>query len=235
MELGREIGGPAVYRIDGSRSSWRAIATSDVSPGDASPHVLAIVGEDDRVLHVIGELRDSGVQCTILVLRQSDEQRGAAALLDAGADYCLPCDCGADERDAVVRALLRRGEPRNPTSSDILLDDSAKTLSIFGDAFRFGPVAYSVVRHLVMNRERWVSQREIIEIAIATHYRPDSAVARVQIYQIRRVLGPYRSCIRHDGNRGCGYMFSTQDLAADQQSGTFRVAEVAGRGPFSRA
>jgi len=110
----------------------------------------------------------------------------------------------------VVGALSRRGRVRYPTA-EVAIDEASRSLCLHGERFEFGPVAFMVVRYLVVNRDRWVSQRELIERAIATNYRPDSAVARVQIFQIRKVLGSRRYLIKHDGKRGCGYMFTVKD------------------------
>jgi len=183
--------------------------------------VVTLVGHDDWAQTVVDELRLRGIGAPVLVLRQSGGSSGAVALLNAGADSCLPSESTPEERDAVIAALLRRGPLRSDGGHQVVLNESGRSLSLRGEQFKFGPVAFAVVRHLVLNRGRWVSQREIVEQAIGTHYRADSAVARVQVHQIRKTLGHYRSCIQQEGNRGCGYMFSLADFRASAASGMY--------------
>ena len=208
--------GDCMQWIRGDSSGFGALQ------GALNADVIAIVGNDEWALSVLQELRLRGVSTPILVLRQSHGTHGAVALLNGGADSCLSNECDHEERDAVVSAMARRGALRSLThGSQPMLNDSARTLFFCGESFKFGPVAYSVVRYLVMNQNVWVSQREIIEHAIATHYRPDSSVARVQIHQIRKVLGAYRWCIQQDGKRGCGYMFSVDEPSVALGAPTF--------------
>lgn len=169
--------------------------------------VLGVIGDDHWALEVVRCIRAARVESPILVLRQSSGHEGAVALLNSGADSCQAHDCCPREIEATVRALARRARI-SEANADFVIDENGRSVYLEGRWFAFGPVAFSVVRYLIENRDRWVSQREIIEQAIGTHYRADSAVARVQIFQIRRLLGPSRNVIRHSGRRGCGYMFT---------------------------
>jgi len=186
---------------------------------------LGVVGDHRWAVRQIYELRERGVCAPILAIRSFADAERAVELLDAGADACIGSDCNLAELAAIVRALNRRGSLRQ-FRGGVILDEKSRTLHLRGRTFEFGPVAFAVVRHLVDNRERWVSQREIVEVAIGTHYRADSAVARVQIFQIRRTLGDYRRCVKHDGRRGCGYMFTLKELDEEATSGTFPLSGV---------
>ncbi|HTU58498.1 MAG TPA: winged helix-turn-helix domain-containing protein [Polyangiales bacterium] len=182
--------------------------------------VILLWGNDEWMHERVCELRFRGVGTPLLGLRSTDDTAGACALLDQGIDGYLPENCANEELLAFVRALARRGPVHGATlDSDVTLMSSARTLRLRGRDFKFGPVAFSVVRYLVQNRDRWVSQREIVERAMGSHYRQESAVARVQIHQIRKLLGEQQSCIQQDGRRGCGYRFTmdAEQLDADDR------------------
>ncbi|MEI9937249.1 MAG: winged helix-turn-helix domain-containing protein [Pseudomonadota bacterium] len=216
-----------VYRIENGRvaSEWSLVAPWPPNPVGTialDESVFGVIGDDDWALEVVRTIRAAGSQAPILVLRHSSGSEGAVALLNSGADCCHAHDCEMTEIEAIIAALWRRGPIRH-AKAKVEIDDDNRALYLDGERFEFGPVAFLVVRYLVTNSDRWVTQREIIERAIVTHYRPDSAVARVQIFQIRKVLGRRRNFIRHGGKRGNGYMFTTIDLVQERESGTFPV------------
>jgi len=217
-----------VYRIENRRGNaweWSLVAPwprSPFGPDLLDATVLAVIGEDEWALEVVASVRAAGSHSPILVLRQATVSAGAVALLNSGADYCHAHNCPATELEAIVSALSCRGRIRH-SMVEVEVEEHSRSLYLDGQRFEFGPIAFLVVRYLVVNRDRWVSQREIIEQAIGTHYRADSAVARVQIFQIRKVLGSHRNFIKHGGKRGCGYMFTVTDSADERQSGTFPV------------
>jgi len=218
-----------IYKIEHRRrrgdSEWSLVVrwpSSRVAADVLGAMVLGVIGDDDWALDATRNIRAEGSQSPILVLRRSSGSVGAAALLNAGADYCHAHDCTATEIEAVVRALARRGRICT-AAAEIEIDEASRSIFLDGARFEFGPVAFLVMRYLVVNRDRWVSQREIIERAIATHYRSDSAVARVQIFQIRKVLGSRRDLIRRDGKRGCGYMFTLAEPVDERESGAFPI------------
>jgi DNA-binding response OmpR family regulator len=164
---------------------------------------------------MVGFLRRRGVGDPILVLRLSRGSRGACEVLDRGADSCVSSDCGPDELASWLRALCRRGPSRwDLGAPELELTDAARALRIRGTSFHFGPVAFRVIRYLVENRDHWVSQREIIEKALRTHHAAESSVVRVQIHQIRKIMGSYRDCVRLSSQRGCGYTFTLSHLPA---------------------
>src|SRR5439155_20391257 len=120
---------------------------------------------------IVGALRRRGVGDPILVLRVSRGPRGACEVLDRGADGCVPSDCGPEELASWLRALCRRGPSRwDRGAPELELTDTVRALRIREMSFRFGPVAFRVIRYLVENRDRWVSQREIIEKVLRTHH-----------------------------------------------------------------
>jgi DNA-binding response OmpR family regulator len=124
-------------------------------------------------------------------------------------------DAPPDEQQAVAFSLARRARWREDMSAPrrgFSVDASARSLTVAGQRFEFGPVAFAVLGYLIANEGRWITQREIVERAIGSCYRNDSSVARVQIHQIRKTLGAYRSCLLGDGKRGCGYMFKLSSV-----------------------
>ena len=217
MRGGRDLRVGLVCCSTNSAAEFAAqrLVSLDVVSGDAASalswdvSVIVLRGGDEWMNETVLELRSRGVGTPLLGLRASDDTAGACALLEHGIDGYLPESSADEELIAFVRALARRGPTVSATQGgDVTLSYSARTLRLRGQEFKFGPVAFSVVRYLVENRGRWVSQREIVERAIGSHYRQESAVARVQIHQIRKLLGEYQSCIQQDGRRGCGYRFA---------------------------
>ncbi len=180
-----------------------------------APQVVVLIGRDEWVRQHLVAARTLREGITWLVCRQSANWRGACELLEAGADCCLPARCAAEEVGATIRALARRQRLDDGTDFDVHLDSSSRTLLIHSSKFRFGPTAFQVVRYLVEHRDCWVSQRELVELAIGARFYPDCSVARVHVHQIRRRLGPYAPCIPRERGNGGGYLFSLT-AAADQ-------------------
>jgi DNA-binding response OmpR family regulator len=178
--------------------------------------VLVLLGEDAWIAEALCRLRQQGARMPILALRTDRCVEGACRLLNSDIDAYLPNDCDAQELMAVLAALERRGASVRPNAGEPLeLLPLARALRLRNREFQFGPVGFLVISYLVTNRGRWVSQREIVERAIGVRFQPDSAVARVQVHELRKRLGEYRACIQQDGRRGCGYRF---ELVPDERA-----------------
>jgi DNA-binding response OmpR family regulator len=194
------------------RAASRVAAVRELDGSVAStPDVAVLSGSDAHLSRQIAAFRASGDTALILALRTESSVAGVCALLKAGADITLPIECSDDELEAVLGALIRRGR-QYPLRDDaeLELEPATRTLELWGARFHFGPVAFRVLCLLVENRDRWSHKDQIIKSALGTCHRPDSSVVRVQIHQLRRVLGPYRECIQSDPLGGRGYMFTTR-------------------------
>ena len=188
--------------------------------------VVVLAGPDNWSLAALFELRSKGASMPVLVLRRYPIVSDSSRLLNAGADACLDEKASILEKEAVLLALMRRGPLKNNYCPQVGLLTSRQTLLLNGVDYRFGPVAFRIVKYLVENVGRYVSAQELLREAIGTHHRSDSSIVRFHVYAIRKALGSQRQCIRGDGRRGSGYSFELAYVANGELDGAGQSPEM---------
>jgi two-component system KDP operon response regulator KdpE len=144
-------------------------------------------------LEVVARLRASS-KVPIMVLSARDTEETKIAALDAGADDYVTKPFGMGELVARIRAALRRAAPpaaeATVSTSDFVIDLSAKRVQRAGVEVRLTPTQWHLVEVLVHNEGRLVTQRQLLGEVWGPGYSSETHYLRVFMAQIRRKLEP---------------------------------------------
>ena len=141
-------------------------------------------------LDLLRAVRAEQPELRVLILARA-ELSDRVAGLDLGADDYLTKPFALEELEARVRSLLRREfVSRNTvlTVGSLMLDTSSRAISAGGKALELTPREFAILEHLMLHRDRWVSQEELMEHVLESDANPFSNVVRMHISSLRKKL-----------------------------------------------
>jgi two-component system, OmpR family, KDP operon response regulator KdpE len=149
----------------------------------------------------------------IIVLSAWGQESQKVAALDAGADDYITKPFGMDELLARLRAAVRRASPAPDepvvVTGDFTVDLAAKRVTRAGSDVRLTPTEWQLLELLVRNRDRLVTQRQLLHEVWGPQYETESNYLRVFIAHLRRKLEPDPSRPRYlQTEPGMGYRFT---------------------------
>jgi two-component system KDP operon response regulator KdpE len=162
-------------------------------------------------IEVIRRIREwSKVPIIVLSVREREDDKVGA--LDAGADDYLTKPFGVGELLARVRATLRRTfqEEQLPTYKigELEIDLVRRRVMHAGEEIPLTPTEYDLLRLLVTNAGKVLTQREICRQIWGTGYAEQAHILRVNISNLRRKIEPDPSRPRYIKTEiGVGYRF----------------------------
>lgn len=154
--------------------------------------LLDLVLPDINGIEVCREIRPLTSATVILLSAVGDETKKVEAL-DEGADDYVTKPFGMDELLARVRAGLRRQGTDSRTAElvcgAIHLDLATRELSVAGVAVHLTPKEHDLLRLLLEQQGRVLTQRFILARVWGTEYVDDSHILRTFVHQLRQKLG----------------------------------------------
>jgi len=165
-------------------------------------------------LAVIRRLREEGSQLPILVLTARGRWEDKVEGLEAGADDYLAKPFQMEELLARLRALLRRAAgsaSRAVRCGALHLDLDAQKVWMQDRALDLTAYEYRLLEHLVANRGRVLSKRELADHLYPHDDDRDSNVLEVLVGRLRRKLDPNGALTPIETLRGRGYRFRLGD------------------------
>ena len=159
---------------------------------------------------VLRDLRAKKADFPVLVLTAKDGVEERIAGLDAGADDYMVKPFALGEVSARLRALLRRGQPRQVRVhvADLELDLVKRIVTRGGRRVDLRPKEYALLEFLMRNSDRPVTRSLIIEHVWDIHFDSISNVVEVHINALRNKIDRGFAVPLLHTVRGVGYMLS---------------------------
>ena len=159
---------------------------------------------------VLRDIRARKAELPVLILTAKGSVDERVAGLDSGADDYMTKPFALAEIAARLRALLRRGGPRESTLrvADLELDSIRRTVRRAGRPIELRPKEYALLEYLMRNCDRPLPRSLIIEHVWDIHFDSVSNVVEVHINSLRNKIDRgFASPLIHTV-RGVGYMLS---------------------------
>jgi two-component system KDP operon response regulator KdpE len=131
----------------------------------------------------------------IIILSVRNTERDKVEALDAGADDYVTKPFGIQELLARIRAAMRRvpgGEqgPRTIRTEDLAIDFDARTASVLGKSVRLTPKEFDLLRYLVVNSNKAVPHRKLLQAVWGPDYGDEVEYLRVFVNALRKKVEP---------------------------------------------
>lgn len=172
---------------------------------------------DEDGLEIVRRVRDwSAVPIIVVSAREADQAKVEA--LDSGADDYLTKPFSVNELLARLRVALRHGSTTATAAApvvrfgDVEIDFNRRRVLRNGTDLHLTPTEYDLLRLLVVNADRVLTQRQILREVWGPGYENDAQTLRVFIAQLRRKIepNPAQPTFIHT-EVGIGYRFHSPD------------------------
>ncbi len=209
IQTGLEQEGYAVDALnDGSEAGDQARAI------DYDAVVLDLMLPGRSGFQVLRDIRAKKASLPVLILTAKDALDERVAGLDAGADDYMTKPFALAELSARLRALLRRGAPRESVLrvADLEMDTVRRKVRRAGSPIDLKPKEYALLEILMRNTDRPLTKALIIEHVWDIHFDSVSNVVEVHINSLRNKIdkGFDRPLIHTI--RGVGYVLTDTPL-----------------------
>jgi len=205
IQTGLEQEGYSVDVLNDGSSAGEQARTIDY---DAVVLDLMLPGRSG--FQVLRDIRSRKAALPVLILTAKDSLEERVAGLDAGADDYMPKPFALAELSARLRALLRRGAPRESVLrvGDLEMDTIRRKVRRGDTAIALKPKEYALLEFLMRNSDRPVTKALIIEHVWDIHFDSISNVVEVHINSLRnKVDKGFEVALIHT-LRGVGYVLT---------------------------
>jgi len=139
---------------------------------------------------VLRDVRARKPALPVLILTAKDTVEERVAGLDGGADDYMVKPFALAELSARLRALLRRGAPREAVLrvADLEVDTIRRTVRRAGRAVELKPKEFALLEFLMRNSDRPLTRSLIIEHVWDIHFDSVSNVVEVHINSLRNKI-----------------------------------------------
>jgi two-component system copper resistance phosphate regulon response regulator CusR len=161
---------------------------------------------------VLRDIRAKKADLPVIILSAHAAPEERVAGLNAGADDYMAKPFVIAELSARIRALLRRGKPRELKLrvGDLEIDTMRRRVTRGGRAIDLKPKEYALLEFLAHNCDRPVTRSHIIEHVWDIHFDSISNVVEVHINSLRNKIDKGAPAPLIHTVRGVGYMLTDQ-------------------------
>jgi DNA-binding response OmpR family regulator len=161
---------------------------------------------------VLRDIRARKADLPVIILSAHAAPEERVTGLNAGADDYMAKPFVIAELSARIRALLRRGKPRELKLrvGDLEIDTMRRRVSRGGRAIELKPKEYALLEFLAHNSDRPVTRSHIIEHVWDIHFDSISNVVEVHINSLRNKVDRGAPAPLIHTVRGVGYMLTDQ-------------------------
>ena len=159
---------------------------------------------------VLRDIRSRKAELPVLILSAQASPEERVAGLNGGADDYMGKPFILAELSARIRALLRRGKPRETKLrvADLEVDTVRRRVTRAGQPIDLKPKEYALLEFLVHNCDRPVTRSHIIEHVWDIHFDSISNVVEVHINSLRNKIDRGAAIPLIHTVRGVGYMLT---------------------------
>lgn len=159
---------------------------------------------------VLRDIRARKPELPVLILSAQGSPEERVVGLNGGADDYMAKPFILAELSARIRALLRRGKPRETKLrvGDLEIDTVRRRVSRGGQPIDLKPKEYALLEFLVHNCDRPVTRSHIIEHVWDIHFDSISNVVEVHINSLRNKIDRSGPTQLIHTVRGVGYMLT---------------------------
>jgi two-component system copper resistance phosphate regulon response regulator CusR len=159
---------------------------------------------------VLRDIRARKASLPVLILTAKDALEERVAGLDAGADDYMTKPFALAELSARLRALLRRGAPRESVLrvADLEMDTIRRKVRRAGTPIDLKPKEYALLEILLRNADRPLTKALIIEHVWDIHFDSISNVVEVHINSLRNKVDKGFDLPLIHTVRGVGYVLT---------------------------
>jgi two-component system copper resistance phosphate regulon response regulator CusR len=159
---------------------------------------------------VMRDIRSRKAALPVIMLTAKTTLDERVAGLDAGADDYMSKPFALAELSARLRALLRRGVPRESVLrvADLEMDTIRRTVRRAGETIDLKPKEYALLEFLMRHSDRPLTRSLIIEHVWNIHFDSISNVVEVHINALRNKIDREFPVQLIRTVRGVGYMLS---------------------------
>ena len=159
---------------------------------------------------VLRDIRSRKAELPVLILSAQASPEERVAGLNGGADDYMGKPFILAELSARIRALLRRGKPRETKLrvADLEIDTLRRRVTRAGQPIDLKPKEYALLEFLVHNSDRPVTRSHIIEHVWDIHFDSISNVVEVHINSLRNKIDRGAALPLIHTVRGVGYMLT---------------------------
>jgi len=205
IQTGLEQEGYAVDALNDGAEAGDQASTIDY---DAVVLDLMLPGRSG--FQVLRDIRAKKASLPVLILTAKDALDERVAGLDAGADDYMTKPFALAELSARLRALLRRGAPRETVLhvADLEMDTVRRKVRRAGSPIDLKPKEYALLEILMRNTDRPLTKALIIEHVWDIHFDSVSNVVEVHINSLRNKIDKGFDVPLIHTIRGVGYVLT---------------------------
>ena len=198
------------YAVDVLNDGDDAGAQAQMIPYDCVVLDLMLPGRSG--FQVLRDLRAKKADLPVLILSAQASPEERVTGLNGGADDYMAKPFILAELSARIRALLRRGKPRETKLrvADLEVDTIRRKVTRAGRAVDLKPKEYALLEFLVHNCDRPVTRSHIIEHVWDIHFDSISNVVEVHINSLRNKIERDFGLPLIHTVRGVGYMLTAE-------------------------
>jgi DNA-binding response OmpR family regulator len=198
------------YAVDVLHDGGAAGEQADVVDYDAVVLDLMLPGRSG--FQVLRDIRARKPSLPVMILTAKDSVQDRVTGLDSGADDYMVKPFALAELSARLRALLRRGAPRENILrvADLEVDTVKRTVRRAGRPIGLKPKEYALLEYLMRNSGRPLPRSLIIEHVWDIHFDSVSNVVEVHINALRNKIEKDFGTPLIRTIRGVGYMLTDE-------------------------
>ncbi len=170
---------------------------------------IMLPGKDG--FEVCREMRHSGLRMPIMMLTAKTQEAEKVMAFELGADDYVTKPFGTRELRARIRALLRRGQPKDVARyqfGDVELDFDKGELRKGNVPVELTATEFKLIGALVRSEGRVLSRSQLIDAAWGAHTFASERIVDNHIANLRKKIEPDSANPRYLKNiRGLGYRF----------------------------